>query len=134
MADYSQLMDLEKTKKAPVTHAPVQKPPSYQPSNRSTTQSTHQSTKRLTKRSIYQSIDAGNKILDKPKAFYITHRLNQHIDKAVRYFQEEHNIKKVDRSVVITAILDNEAYWTEEALDLLVDRVISQLTHRLTNR
>ena len=134
MADYSQLMNLEKTKKEPASPAPVQKLSSPQQPNRPTAQSTHQSTERLTRRSISQSMDAGNKILDKPKAFYITQRLNQHIDKAVRYFQEEHNIKKVDRSVVITAILDNEAYWTEEALDLLVDRVISQLTHRLTNR
>ena len=35
---------------------------------------------------------------------------------------------------LVTAILDNEANWTEEALDLLLDRVISHLTNRLTNR
>lgn len=72
--------------------------------------------------------------MDKPRGFYITERLNQRIDEAVRYFQVKHGIKKVDRSIVVTALLDNAAYWTEEALDLLVDRVINQLTHRLTNR
>ncbi len=134
MADYTQLMNLEKTKPEQAPPAPVKKRPSSQNPNRSTPQSIHQSTERLTKRSFSQSIGVVNKILEKPKAFYITERLNQRLDEAVRYFQEKHNIKKVDRSVVVTAILDNEAYWTEEALDLLVDRVISQLTHRLTNR
>ncbi len=72
--------------------------------------------------------------MEKPRAFYITERLNQRLDEAVRYYQEKHNLKKVDRSVIVTALLDNEANWTEDALELLVDRVISQLTSRLTNR
>ncbi len=72
--------------------------------------------------------------MDKPRGFYITERLNQRIDEAVHYFQEKHGLKKVDRSIVVTALLENEANWTDEALDLLVDRVISQLTKRLMNR
>ncbi len=72
--------------------------------------------------------------MDKPRGFYITERLNQRIDEAVRYYQQKHGIKKVDRSIVVTALLENEAYWTEEALDLLVEKIINQLTHRLTNR
>jgi hypothetical protein len=134
MADYSQLMNLEKKKQEPSSPAPMQELASSQTPHRSTTQSTRQSTDRLTRHPVSQSTGSLNKILEKPKAFYITERLNQRIDEGVRYFQEKHNIKKVDRSVVLTAMLDNEAYWTEEALDLLVDRVINQLTHRLTNR
>src|SRR6266567_1747222 len=95
-------------KPKPAGIAPVQEPASFQ--------SPHQSTDRSTKRSINQSTVLGNKILEKPKAFYITERLNQLIDEAVRYYQEKHNIKKVDRSVVVTAMLENEAYWTAEAL------------------
>jgi hypothetical protein len=101
------------------------------PTDRTTSQSTTQSSKRLTKQSISQS---DNKIVEKPKAFYITQRLDKELDEAVRYCQEVHGIKKADRSTIVNAILDNEANWTEEALDLMIDRVLSILTSRLTNR
>ena len=87
-----------------------------------------------TSQSINQSISHANKVMDKPRGFYITEGLNQQIDQAVRYYQENHNLKKVDRSIVVTALLDNETNWTEETLDLLLDKVIRQLTNRLTNR
>jgi hypothetical protein len=72
--------------------------------------------------------------MEKPRAFYITERLNQRLDEAVRYYQEKHRLKKVDRSVLVTVLLDNEANWTEESLDLLLDKVINQMTSRLTSR
>ncbi len=72
-----------------------------------------------------------NRVVDRPKAFYITERLNEHIDDAVRYFQQQHGIRKMDRSAVINVLLDNEANWTEEALDLVLDRVLSELASRL---
>ncbi len=93
--------------------------------NQSTNQPISQSTSRLAKSS---------RVLDRPKAFYITERLDRRLDEAVRYLQETHGIRKVDRSTVVNALLDNEANWTEEALDLVVDRVISQLTSRLTEK
>ncbi len=96
--------------------------------NQSIRQSTKQSTKRATKQQISQ---LGNKFVEKPKGFYITQRLDKKLDEAVRYLQEVHGIKKADRSTLVNAILDNQANWTEEALDLLVDRVISLLTSRL---
>jgi len=71
-------------------------------------------------------------VVERPKAFYITKQLDRRLDEAVRYYQEKHGITKVDRSALVNAILDNDAKWTEEALDLLVDRVLSQLTSRLT--
>jgi len=79
-------------------------------------------------------IGSYSKIVDRPKAFYITERLDKHLDHAVRYFQEKHGIKKVDRSTIVNALLDNAANWTEEALDVVLDKVISQLTSRLTHR
>jgi hypothetical protein len=84
-------------------------------------QSTDQSTDRLT-----------SKVVARPKAFYITERLDQKLDQAVRYFQDRHGIKKVDRSAIVNALLDNEANWTDQALDRLVSRVIGQLASRLT--
>lgn len=49
----------------------------------------------------------------------------------MRYLQDRHGIKRVDRSAIVNAMLDNEALWTPESLDLLIDRVIHQLTNRL---
>ena len=72
--------------------------------------------------------------MEKPRAFYITERLNQRLDEAVRFYQEKYSLRKVDRSIIVTALLDNEANWTEEALDLLHAKILSQLTSRLTNR
>src|SRR5205814_5834771 len=105
----------------------------------STEQSVPPSTHQLIDQSIEQSINQSSrnnadKVMEKPRGFYITQRLNQRIDEAVRYYQEKHNLKKVDRSIVVTVLLENEANWTEEALDLLLDKIIHQLTRRLTNR
>src|SRR5436309_1440369 len=141
MADYEALLNAEKKKQvsSPASPSPEGKsmpqktePSTNQLTNRLTSQSTEQSlgqsTKRLTKQSTPQSV---TKIVQKPKGFYITERLDKKLDEAVRYLQEVHGIKKADRSTVVNAILDNEANWTEESLDLLVDRVINLLTSRL---
>lgn len=109
-------------------------------------QSVNQSTGRLVDRPISQSTgqpitqstsqsthSPNNRIVSRPKAFYITERLDARLDVAVKYLQEQHGIRKVDRSTVVNALLDNEANWTEENLDLLVSRIISLLTSRLTS-
>jgi hypothetical protein len=111
-----------------LTHSPT-RGEIGQPTSQLTKQSANQSTSRLTKQ-----LTKGSRVLDRPKAFYITERLDRRLDEAVRYLQENHGIRKVDRSTVVNALLDNEANWTEEALDLIVDRVISQLTSRLTEK
>jgi hypothetical protein len=95
--------------------------------NQSTRQSTNQLISQPTKRPF-------TKIVDRPKAFYITESLDENLDKAVNYLQKKHGIKKVDRSVVVNALLDNDTLWTDEALDQLVERVVSQLTNRLISR
>lgn len=94
---------------------------------------------RSTSQSIVQPTDQAtgrpaNKIVDRPKAFYITERLDERLDAAVRYYQERHRIHKVDRSTIVNALLDTDDHWTDDALDRLVDRVIRQLTSRLTGR
>jgi hypothetical protein len=65
---------------------------------------------------------------------FITEGLDENLDKAVNYLQKNHGIKKVDRSVVVNALLDNDTLWTDEALDQLIERVVSQLTNRLISR
>jgi hypothetical protein len=105
-----------------------------QPVNQSTDKSTNQSVDQSTGRSISQPTNSSNGIVDRPKAFYITVRLDRKLDEAVRYFQDVHGIKKADRSTVVNAILDNEENWKEKSLDQLVDRLISQLTSRLTSK
>ena len=42
-----------------------------------------------------------------------------------------HGIKKVDRSLILNAMLDTDEKWTDEALDKLVDPLLSILTSRL---
>ena len=126
MADYSQLMNLEKKKQE-------QKPiSSVQSTNRPTDQSTSQLMNQDPHRSSSQPASSSySKIVDRPKAFYITERLDKRLDEAVRYFQEKHGIKKVDRSTIVNVMLDSDANWTEETLDVVLDKVISQLTSRL---
>jgi len=149
MADYAALLNAEKKKSSPSPTSPTpssvgeKKQKEQQPPQRtqqripiqSTEQSINQSINRLPDLLTHRPVSPpGGKVMDKPRGFYITERLNKRIDEAVRYYQEKHNIQKVDRSIVVTVLLDNEANWTEEALDLLLDKVISQLTSRLTNR
>jgi hypothetical protein len=104
--------------------------PVSQPVGQSVDQSTSQSTDMST---TPRSVPSSNKIVSRPKAFYITERLNSRLDDAVEYFQDKHGINKVDRSIIVNALLDNEENWSEETLDLLVSRVISLLTSRLTS-
>jgi hypothetical protein len=102
---------------------------------RATSKHVHQSTRQSTNQLISQPTNLPiTKIVDRPKAFYITEGLDENLDKAVTYLQKKHGIKKVDRSVVVSALLDNDALWTDEALDQLVERVVSQLTSRLISR
>ena len=136
MADYSQLMNLEKKKKEQASPVQTQDPVSSQSPNQQTPQSTTQSARQ----SVSQSTDkqasrsaflSETKTVDRPKSFYITLRLDRRLDEAVRYFQEAHGIKKVDRSILVNAMLDNDGNWTGEALDFLVERILQLLTNKL---
>ena len=126
MADYNQLMNLEKKSKA------QQPPSSIQPTEQSISQSTGQSVSQPTEQQTRQSAPLSDKkTVDRPKSFYITMRLDKRLDDGVRYIQEAHGIKKVDRSILVNAMLNNDANWTDEALDLLVDRILRLLTNKM---
>src|SRR2546423_14516168 len=112
MADYSQLMNLEKKKQEqkPISSAQSTPQSINQPTNRPTDQSPSQLMTQDPHRSSGQPASSSySKIVDRPKAFYITERLDTYLDHAVRYFQEKHGIKKVDRSTIVNVILDNDA-------------------------
>ena len=124
----------ESKAEAPLTSLPARSKGNPQKATRkakSASQSTGQSTNRLTGQPTSRPL---SKIVDRPKAFYITEALDENLDKAVTYLQKKHGIKKVDRSVIMNALLDDDTLWTDEALDQLVERVVSQLTSRLISR
>ena len=136
MADYSQLMNLEKKKKEQASPVQTQDPVSSQSPNQQTPQSTTQSARQSVSQSTDQQASRSaflseTKTVDRPKSFYITLRLDRRLDEAVRYFQEAHGIKKVDRSILVNAMLDNDVNWTDEALDFLVERILQLLTNKL---
>src|SRR5579864_786071 len=101
MADYTQLMNLEKKQQT----FPVPSPVKQSAEEQATQQPISTSTNRLTNPSIDQTIRNAKRVMDKPRGFYITEGLNQCIDEAVRYYQVKHHLKKVDRSIVVTALL-----------------------------
>ncbi len=72
--------------------------------------------------------------MPKPRGLYISQQLDARLDHAVRYFQTVHGIKKVDRSLLINAMLLDESYWTEKSLNQLIDPLIDLLTRRLTGQ
>jgi hypothetical protein len=119
---------------APRTPLPVKSkgnPPKSTSQSKLTNQSTGQSTNQLVSQPTSRP---PTQIVDRPKAFYITEGLDEKLDQAVTYLQKKHGIKRVDRSVIVNALLDNDTLWTDEALDQLVERVVSQLTNRLISR
>ena len=128
MADYTQLMNLEKKKKEQPTPSHAQKDASIQSVDQLTDQLANQLTDQSTSQPTAFTV---NKTVERPKSFYITLRLDKRLDDAVRYFQEKHGIKKVDRSILINALLDTDAVWTHEALDMLVERIIRILTNKI---
>jgi hypothetical protein len=94
------------------------------PTDEATSQSTGQSTEQSTQGSIQLL-----KIVDRPKAFYITEDVNEWINKVVEHFRRQ-GLRKVDRSTVVNAILHDPKLWQAKSLDGLTERVVRQLTNR----
>ena len=74
------------------------------------------------------------RVLDRPRGFYITDRLDRELDRAVEYLRTRHGLRKVDRSTLVTVLLDRGELWTDAALDGLVDQVVTELTGRLVRK
>lgn len=114
---------------ADVSPSRLESPPTQRSTAAPITESTEPSTHTLTA----FVVDRGaNETVGRPKAFYITTRLNKRLDEAVRYFQDVWGIKKVDRSAIVNVMLDTDSHWTNEALDQCADRLVRLLASRLT--
>ncbi len=110
---------------------PVDTEAQLQPSGNTEPQSTTSPINPSVNQPINRPID---RIIDRPKGFYITEQLDRRLDDAVRYIREHHGIRKVDRSALLNAMLADEDTWTHQSLDLLVGRIVHQLTNRLTDQ
>ena len=106
-------------------------------------QSTHQSTDQPTNRQISQPIDQPinpftdvdemGPVVEKPKAFYITQKVDRWLDEAVRYCQEK-GLYKVDRSILVNALMHNPELFKQESLDALRNRLLAHLTNKSLRR
>jgi len=160
MADYADLLAAEQTRKnheAPVqvnkvqvtveksdnpsptqiTLKPKENVKKPQPGNapgKNNDKSVNLPINRLINQSINQLTEnLDRRLMSKPKGFYISERLDKRLDKAVGYYEEKHHLK-IDRSILLGALLDTDSVWEEQNLDTIIDQLIDQLTRRLTNR
>src|SRR6266567_5180292 len=105
MANYYDLMKLERKGKPPVandTPSPVSQAQEHsspsqvaipQPTKQPSTKPISQPPKKFTKQTIKQSTEPdNNELVERPKGFYITHRLDQRLNSAVEYLQIKHGI------------------------------------------
>jgi len=144
MGVYDDLAKLETKSPAPKSgngdtiHATKKKTPKRsktKPAAQSTDLLTNQSTSQLTNRSIDQPIDLDSlgPVVDRPRAFYITRKVNQWLDKGVRYLRSK-GIHKVDRSVLVNAILHTPEHYQSKSLDNLRKIVLIHLTNKSLKR
>ncbi len=102
-------------------------------------QSTDQSTKRPVNRSTDRSIDQLSKvdtlgpIVDRPRAFYITQKVDRWLDEAVRYLRDK-GIYKMDRSVLVNALTHNPDLNKPDSLEKMRQRLIAHLTNKSLKR
>lgn len=130
---------IENATKSESVETPVEKQPSKPKKQQSTNQSTDQSTNRLVNRSIDQStspftdFDELGPVVEKPKAFYITQKVDRWLDEAVRYLQDK-GLHKIDRSILVNALLHKPELFKNEALDELRNQLLTHLTNKSLKR
>lgn len=111
--------------------------------NQSTSQSIGQPTDRPINQSIDQPtdslidslsiVDELGPVVEKPKAFYITQKVDRWLDEAVRYCQEK-GLYKVDRSILVNALLHNPELFKPGSLNGLRNRLLAHLTNKSLKR
>ncbi|MFC2054780.1 hypothetical protein ACFLV7_10895 [Chloroflexota bacterium] len=107
--------------------------------NQSTDQPTNRSTNRQTDRLIdwltnpVTDVDELGPVVERPRAFYITQKLDLWLDEAVRYLKSK-GMYKVDRSVLINALLHNEGFYTSSFLNTIRRRLLAHLTNKSLKR
>lgn len=107
--------------------------------NQTTSQSTDQSTNQPINQPIDQStnpltdVDELGPVVEKPKAFYITQKVDRWLDEAVRYMQGK-GLYKVDRSILVNALLHNPELFKPQSLDALRNQLLAHLTNKSLRR
>ena len=107
--------------------------------DQSTDQSTDRSVDQLTDRPIDQPFNWPTKVeqlgpvVGRPRAFYVTEKVDAWLDEAVRYLRSK-NLHKVDRSVVVNTLLHSPDLFEPAALDKLRKRLLTHLTNKSLGR
>ena len=98
-----------------------------QSTNRPIDQSTDQSTNQLSK------VDKLGPIVDRPRAFYITQIVDRWLDDGVRHLRDK-GIHKMDRSVLVNALLHNPDLYKPASLEMMRKRLLAHLTNKSLKR
>ena len=102
-------------------------------------QSTDQSTNRLTNRPIDRpinwptTVEELGPVVGKPRAFYITQKVDVWLDDAVRYLRST-DLHKADRSVLMNVLLHSPDLFKPGSLDKLRKRILAHLTNKSMGR
>ena len=102
-------------------------------------QSTDQSTKRPVNHPADRSTDQRSKvdtlgpIVDRPRAFYITQKVDRWLDEAVRYLRDN-GIHKMDRSVLVNALIHNPDHFKPTSLEKIRQRLLDHLINKSLRR
>jgi len=94
-----------------------------QPTNRPVSQPTDQLT----------DVDELGPVVDRPKALYITRKVDAWLDDAVRHLQSK-GLHKMDRSVLTNAILHDPKLYSPKHLKQLRTRLLAHLTNKSLRR
>ena len=105
------------------------------PVNQSISQSTNLPATQSTNRSSDQlsRIDALGPIVDRPRAFYITLKVDRWLDESVRYLKVK-GMHKMDRSVLLNSLLHNPLLFKPSSLDKIRNQLLAHLTNKSLKR
>jgi hypothetical protein len=98
-----------------------------QSTDRPVIQSTNRSTDQLSR------IEALGPIVDRPRAFYITLKVDRWLDEAVRYLKDK-GMHKMDRSVLLNALIHTPTIFEPKSLDTIRNRLLAHLTNKSLKR
>ncbi len=144
MGIYDELQKIDADSPTPkVASKPKERKPIEAKKETTINQSTSQSTDQLTNQSVNQPIDQSTTrltdgdelgpVVEKPKAFYITQKVDRWLDEAVRYLQEK-GLYKVDRSILVNALLHKPELFKPDSLDGLRNQLLAHLTNKSLKR
>ena len=98
-----------------------------QSTNRPATQSANRSTDQLSR------IDSLGPIVDRPRAFYITLKVDHWLDEGVRYLKVK-GMHKMDRSVLLNSLLHNPLLFKPSSLEKIRNKLLAHLTNKSLKR